>query len=106
MVLLIAAGLLLRGLFVAQTIDPGFEMQNVASVSFELRNQGYDDRRAALFQRNLLGARVGLPEWTPWRKPPQSRSITIIPELRFLYREIQPSTAWSTTWSPRNSFPY
>ena len=37
MVLLIAAGLLLRGLYLAQTIDPGFEMQNVATVSFDLR---------------------------------------------------------------------
>ena len=32
-VVLIAAGLLLRGLYQAQTIDPGFEMQNVASAS-------------------------------------------------------------------------
>ena len=61
MVLLIAAGLLLRGLFVAQTIDPGFEMRDVASVSFELRDQGYDDARAALFQRTSAGARVGAP---------------------------------------------
>ena len=61
MVLLIAAGLLLRGLFVAQTIDPGFEMRDVASVSFELRNQGYDDRSATLFQRNLLERVSALP---------------------------------------------
>jgi macrolide transport system ATP-binding/permease protein len=61
MVLLIAAGLLLRGLFVVQTIDPGFEMQNVASVSFELRNQGYDDHRAAVFQRELFDQVSALP---------------------------------------------
>ena len=61
MVLLIAAGLLLRGLYVAQTIDPGFRMQNVASVSFDLQGQGYDDQRAALFQRDLLQRLAGLP---------------------------------------------
>src|ERR1039458_704988 len=61
MVLLIAAGLLLRGLYVAQTIDPGFRMQNIASVSFDLQSQGYDDRRAALFQRDLLQRLAGLP---------------------------------------------
>ncbi len=61
MVLLIAAGLLLRGLYVAQTIDPGFQMQNVASISFDLQGQGYDDKRAALFQRDLLQRLAGLP---------------------------------------------
>ena len=61
MVLLIAAGLMLRALYVAQTIDPGFRIQNVASVSFDLRSQGYDDRRAALFQRDLLQRLTGLP---------------------------------------------
>ena len=55
MVLLIAAGLLLRGLYLAQTIDPGFEMKNVASVSFDLRGQGYDDTRAGLFQTSGHG---------------------------------------------------
>jgi predicted permease len=60
MVLLIAAGLLLRGLYVAQTIDPGFRMQGVAGVSFDLEGLGYDDQRAALFQRNLLQRLTGL----------------------------------------------
>ncbi len=35
MVLLLAAGLLLRGLYNAQTIDPGFEDKNVAQAFFE-----------------------------------------------------------------------
>jgi len=60
MLLLIAAGLLLRGLYVAQTLDPGFRMQNVAGVSFDLQGQGYDDQRAALFQRELLQRLAGL----------------------------------------------
>ena len=54
MILLIAAGLLLRGLYQAQTIDPGFEMKNVAAVSFDLRGQGYDDTRAGLFQQQAM----------------------------------------------------
>jgi predicted permease len=61
MVLLIAAGLLLRGLYQAQTIDPGFEMKNVASVSFDLRGQGYDDARAGIFQRQLMDRLAALP---------------------------------------------
>jgi predicted permease len=61
MVLLITAGLLLRGLYVAQTIDPGFRMQGVAGVSFDLQGLGYDDPRAALFQQNLLQRLIGLP---------------------------------------------
>jgi putative ABC transport system permease protein len=61
MVLLIAAGLLLRGLYVAQTIDPGFRTQGVAAVAFDLQGLGYDDQRAALFQQNLLQRLTGLP---------------------------------------------
>ena len=61
MLLLIAAGLLLRGLVAAQTIDPGFEMQNIASVSFELRDAGYNDQRAATLQRDLLNRVSALP---------------------------------------------
>lgn len=61
MVLLIAAGLLLRGLYQAQTIDPGFEMKNVAVVSFDLRGQGYDDARAGLFQQQAIDRLSTLP---------------------------------------------
>lgn len=61
MVLLIAAGLLLRGLYHAQTIDPGFAMQNVTTVAFDLRGQGYDDRRAALFERQVFDRLAALP---------------------------------------------
>ncbi len=53
MVLLVAAGLLLHGLWVAQTVDPGFSMKNIATVSFDLRGQGYSAERAAALQRQL-----------------------------------------------------
>ena len=36
MILLLAAGLLLRGLYHAQTIDPGFEMKGVATTFMSL----------------------------------------------------------------------
>jgi predicted permease len=61
MVLLISAGLLLRGLFVVQTVDPGFEMLHVTSVSFDLHGQGYDDQRAASLERELLERVSALP---------------------------------------------
>jgi predicted permease len=52
-VLLVATGLLLRALYCAQTVDPGFEMKKVASVFLNLRAQGYDDQRATIFMRRL-----------------------------------------------------
>ncbi len=61
MILLVSAGLLLRGLYAAQTMDPGFEMKHTWSVSFDLRNQGYDDARAATFQRELKTRVAALP---------------------------------------------
>jgi predicted permease len=57
-VLMIAAALLLRGLYEAQTVEPGFRYQGVAVASFDLTRGGYDDERAAAFQRQLV-ERVG-----------------------------------------------
>jgi macrolide transport system ATP-binding/permease protein len=61
MVLLLAAGLLLRGLYYAQTLDPGFAMRNVAGAFFNLRTQGYDENRAAAFIRSLGERLAGIP---------------------------------------------
>lgn len=61
MILLLAAGLLTRGLYHAQTVDPGFDTKNVASVFFNLRAQGYDENRAATFARNLRERIAALP---------------------------------------------
>jgi predicted permease len=58
MVLLISAGLLMRGLYAAQTVDPGFEYRNVAVVSFDLRGPGYDAQKALAFQSRLMD-RIG-----------------------------------------------
>lgn len=59
MVLLIAAGLLMRGLHLAQTVDPGFEMKGITQAQFDLPSQGYSAERARAFQRELM-ARVSV----------------------------------------------
>jgi macrolide transport system ATP-binding/permease protein len=61
MILLLAAGLLLRGLYYAQTVNPGFEMNNVAGAFLNLRAQAYDQSRAASFMRSLRERIAGLP---------------------------------------------
>jgi hypothetical protein len=53
LVLLIAAGLLGRGLHFAQTIDPGFQMKDITVASFDLKREGYNDARAAVFNRQF-----------------------------------------------------
>ena len=61
MVLLLAAGLLLRGLYSAQTIDPGFEIKGVATIFLNLEKQGYDRAHATQFMRRFREQIQGLP---------------------------------------------
>jgi macrolide transport system ATP-binding/permease protein len=61
MILLIAAGLLLRGLYFAQTVDPGFAMKGIAVVSLDLRTQGYKEKPAAEFEQRLKEKVAALP---------------------------------------------
>lgn len=53
-VLLISAGLLLRGLYAAQTVDPGFIYENNMIVDYDLRGGGYDAAKTERFQAQLL----------------------------------------------------
>jgi macrolide transport system ATP-binding/permease protein len=53
LVLLVGAGLISRGLIAAQALDPGFNLSNVVAASFDLRQQGYDEARAAHFYEQL-----------------------------------------------------
>lgn len=61
MVLLIAAGLLMRGLYLAQTVDPGFAMSGITQAAFDLPSQGYNKERAQVFQRELKARVAALP---------------------------------------------
>jgi hypothetical protein len=61
MILLIAAGLMARALYRAQTIDPGFEMTNVTAISFDLAPQGYTVPRATAFHRQLMERLLSIP---------------------------------------------
>lgn len=61
MVLLLAAGLLLRGLYYAQTVDPGFEIKGVAATFLNLDHQGYDQPHATQFMMRFVERLRGLP---------------------------------------------
>jgi predicted permease len=61
MILLIAAGLLMRGLYMAQTVDPGFEMKGITQAIYDLPSQGYSEERARNFQRELIARVAALP---------------------------------------------
>lgn len=65
LILLVAGGLLVRGLRAAQSIEPGFEMKDVTSAGFDLKLEGYDQPRALAFHRQLaerLLAQPGIEE--------------------------------------------
>jgi predicted permease len=61
LVLLICAGLVLRGLQRAQLLNPGFITQNALEMSFDLELQGYDAARVQSFKRQLLDRVRALP---------------------------------------------
>jgi predicted permease len=61
LVLLVGAGLFLRSLQQAATVDPGFDASNVAVASFDLRTQGYSEARARAFYAELVERVAGLP---------------------------------------------
>jgi macrolide transport system ATP-binding/permease protein len=61
LVLLIAAGLLARGLQSAQTVDPGFAMKGVIVTYFDLEQQGYDNAHALQFHRQLMERVSAIP---------------------------------------------
>jgi len=61
LMLLITAGLLVRGLQSAHTLDPGFDIQRTLVASFDLRQQGYDQNKAAVFFRQLIERLEALP---------------------------------------------
>ena len=52
--LLVAAGLSIHTLGHRLALDPGFEPENVGTLSVDVATQGYDETRGALFLRQLL----------------------------------------------------
>src|SRR5215475_11172148 len=61
LMMLITAGLLVRGLRNAQTFDLGFEMRQTLAISLDLRQQGYDQNKAAVFHSQLSERLESLP---------------------------------------------
>jgi predicted permease len=61
LVLLIPAGLLLRGLQRVLATNPGFETKKLLSVGYSLELSGYDSQRAQLFQQQLMTRLAALP---------------------------------------------
>src|SRR4051812_4334346 len=61
LVLLVCAGLLARGLYRAQTIDPGLNMDAVSVLSFDLAGAGYSPAGASAFRHQLTEALSALP---------------------------------------------
>lgn len=61
MLLLLASGLLLHGLYRAQTVNPGFQMNHIEAAAFDLSAAGYTPQRAAVFQEQLRGRLAALP---------------------------------------------
>ncbi len=61
LLLLICAGLVLRGLQRAQLLNPGFVPQHAIEMSFDPNLQGYDGPRSKTFKRQLLERVRALP---------------------------------------------
>ena len=62
LILLVAAGLVVKSLQHVQMIGPGFETEHAVSLSVDLGLQGYDEARGNEFYRRLLSRVESLPE--------------------------------------------
>jgi predicted permease len=62
LLLLVCAGLFLRNLRSATTVDKGFDGGNVLLAEIDLGLQGYDEARSRQFYRNLLERLSALPD--------------------------------------------
>ena len=62
LVLLISAGLIVRGLQAAQKMRPGFNPENAVAISFDVSLQGYDEERGRAFQKRVLERARALPQ--------------------------------------------
>jgi predicted permease len=75
-VLVLVTGLLLRGWYQAETIDPGFHTSDVAVASYDLTGAGYNDQAAMAFQQHLTARLSAMPGTTTalaWITPLRGR---------------------------------
>src|SRR5438093_1216676 len=61
LIALIGAGLFLRSLQNAQSINPGFDVERLATMSFDLGAQGYTEERGRQFQQRVLERAASVP---------------------------------------------
>jgi len=61
LVLLVSAGLCVRSLINAQSINPGFDTQHVLMAELDPGNLGYSESKARAFYRELIGRVEALP---------------------------------------------
>jgi predicted permease len=61
LVALVGAGLFLRSLQNAQRINPGFDAEHLATVTFDLGGQGYTEQRGKQFQQRALERASAIP---------------------------------------------
>jgi predicted permease len=61
LIALIGAGLFLRSLQNAQRINPGFDAEHLAVLSFDLGAQGYTEERGRQFQQRVLERAAAVP---------------------------------------------
>ncbi len=91
LLLLVAAGLIVRSLQQVQTIGPGFEVERTVTASVDLNLQGYNQERGLQFFKQLIARIENLPGV-------QSASLTTILPLMMdrnsgkIYAEGQPFT--------------
>jgi putative ABC transport system permease protein len=78
MVVLIGAGLFLRSLRNAQSINPGFDAPQILALSLATGSQGYDENKSRLFYQQLVARVQALPGV-------QEASIAQSAPLSFLY---------------------
>lgn len=60
-ILLVSAGLLLRGLSHASSADPGFAVDQAVTMTFDLRAEGYSPQRALALHRALDASFTSMP---------------------------------------------
>src|SRR5581483_3399947 len=61
LIALVGAGLFLRSLQHAQQISPGFDVEHLATLSFDLGAQGYSEARGRQFQKDVLDRVASIP---------------------------------------------